>query len=191
MGNPAHNISQDDQYTVFQIARVKNLKEKAESATGEYSSALGRLEANGLEKWAVKEALKIQKKGASEVTAYVNKLQKLFKYLGLLNLPIEDSQLEMFQTASAAEPEVDRAWRAGVLVGAMGEGMDHNNYSPESDQGQAWLKGYHEGSKNYQQFQIDEAEEERDELIPGDEDENDGSQADIEDDVPSETEDEE
>lgn len=179
MADAAHNISQDDQYIAFQIATVSNLKEKAESATGAYASRLGQLEANGLDKWAVKEALKIKKKGAQEVSAYVTKLEKLFKYLGLLNLPVSDSQLEMFQTASAAEPAVDRAWRAGVLIGAMGEGMDQNPHAPETEQGQAWIKGYHEGTQNYMCFKT---ESEEDELIQGD-DEADEDQTDIEDEL--------
>lgn len=179
MTNAAHNISQDDQHTAFQISKIKRLKEAAESATGEYASGLGRLESTGIDKWAVKEALKIQKKGRAEVTDYVAKLRKLFKYLSLLNLPVDESQLELFQTVSAQEPEVDRAFRAGVLIGAMGEGMEHNPYSPETEQGQAWIKGFHEGTANYNAFTSAE-EDEAAEVIPGDGDEDDGQQ-DIED----------
>jgi uncharacterized protein (UPF0335 family) len=179
MTNAAHNISQDQQYKAFQITRVANLKKEAESATATYASALGKLESNGLDKWAVKEALKIKKKGPAEVTATIARFKKLFEYLKAINLPVEDDQLEMFPAVSHEEPLEDRAFRMGVLTGAMGEGMDQNPHSPETDAGQSWIKGFHEGAANFQQFkqEADEEEAEAAEVVKADD-----GQTDIEDD---------
>ncbi|WP_395175079.1 hypothetical protein [Roseibium alexandrii] len=179
MTNPAHNISQDQQYAAFQINRVANLQKEADSATAAYSSALGKMEANGLDKQAVKEALKIRKKGPAEVTAAIARFKKLLEYLKAINLPVEDNQLDMFPAVSHEEPLEDRAFRMGVLTGAMGEGMDKNPHSPETEAGQAWLNGFHEGSDSYRRFkqEADEEEAEAAEVVKAD----DGQQ-DIEDD---------
>ncbi|WP_420411634.1 hypothetical protein [Roseibium sp.] len=182
MSNPAHNISQDQQFTAFQITRAANLQKQAESAKGAFASAMGKLESNGMDKWAVSEALKIKKKGPAEVTAYVERIKKLFKYLSAINLPIEDNQLDLFPSVSHEEPLEDRAFRMGVLTGAMGQGMDDNPHALGTDASNSWIKGFHEGSANFQQFKQEADEEdaeEQAEVIPGDDD----TQTDIEDDT--------
>lgn len=175
MSDPKHNISRDDAFVLFNLSRVEEFQHKKNSSNGEYVSRLEMAEANGLDKWAIKEALKIKKSG--EVTLTVQRLQALMRYLRLLGIPLQAAQLEMFETAPQSQPGEEKAYEQGFGTAMLGESHHDNPHDVSTDFGQAWLRGWNEGCKVRSEFQNEEASQaEQSEQTEADQD-----QADIED----------
>lgn len=79
------------------------------------------------------------------------RLSTFKQYAEFMGLPI-GSQLTLFDAggstaSSARETLLDKAEREGRELGVMGKNTDEQKYPPMTDEGQAHLRGWHEGQK--------------------------------------------
>lgn len=171
-----NTVTEEDQRVLFELGLLRSEKAKKASADGSYRSALSRLEANGLNRKAAKDSIKIAESGETADT--LEYLNHLTRYLRLLRVPIQRDQIDMFETAPEAQPIEERAFEDGLATGVLGDGQDKNPHALESKAGKAWVEGWHEGTA-FRAEQVKEAEEpsaddgdgEPDEIDPlGDED---------------------
>jgi|GEM_PF-2752990 len=152
--DPKHNISRDDAFVLFQISKVEEHQKRKNTTNGEFSARLETAEANGLNKWAIKEALKIKKKG--EIAETVTRLSALLRYLRLLGLPLDSKQIDMFEVAPKSQPITENAYEQGFGTGVVGEGQDKNDHAPGTDAFNAWMKGFHAGCEARRGFLSEE-----------------------------------
>lgn len=139
------NTPADDAVVALNLGKMKRAKEEFESASGSYRNTLKHVEAKGVHLAAAKRAIAIQKSGkADEVLA---ELTKLFEYLKILGLPFTKAQLDLFTVEAPRTPGVDKAKEHGRYCGIMGLGHDQNPYSPDSEQGQAWMTAHAGGQE--------------------------------------------
>jgi ribosome modulation factor len=166
MTDTNHTMSAEDARVLFELSRLKHQKEVMASKTGEYRSALSRLESKGLNKKAAQEAIKIRDKGeVAETLAYITALTK---YLKLLGLPIQKEQADLFEFAPALQPIEERARELGTGAGILGEPLSDNPHDASTAAGQAWIAGWHEGVEMRDRMHDEDAADA--EIIPGDED---------------------
>lgn len=135
----------EDAVKAVQLGKIKRAKAEFETANGNYRNVLKHVEAKGIDLAAAKDAIAIQKSG--KVADKVAYLTSLFEYLMILGCPIDKKQLDMFRVEESRTPSLDKAKQHGRYVGIMGLGMDQNPYAIDSDQGQAWITAFHEGTK--------------------------------------------
>ncbi len=170
--SPKHNISRDDAFVLFQLSKVEEFQKRKNTSNGDFTSRLESAEANGLDKWAIKEALKIKKKG--EIAEAIKRYTHLFRYLRLLGLPLSASQIDMFEVAPQSQPITENAYEQGFGTGVIGEGQDKNPHDLSTEAGQAWIRGFHDGCAARAEFQKEEGK-------PADPAEGVSDQSDIED----------
>lgn len=154
----------EDAVIALQLGKIQRAKAEFESANGNYRNTLKHVEAKGVHLGAAKDALSIKKSGkVEEKVAY---LKALTEYLMILGTPIEKKQLDMFRVEEPSRDGTAKARELGRYVGIMGQGMDQNPYAIDSEQGQAWIEAFHEGTKEREL--ILSLEPAGDELIKGD-----------------------
>jgi len=135
----------EDAVVALQLGKIARAKAEFETANGNYRNTLKHVEAKGIHLAAAKDALAIKKSGkVDEKVAY---LKALTEYLMILGTPIEKKQLDMFRVEAPSRDSTAKAKELGRYVGIMGQGMDQNPYAVDSDQGQAWIAAFHEGTK--------------------------------------------
>src|SRR5690606_30914677 len=110
-----------------------------------HQSVIKHAEAKGINLKAASWALKLKKSGKLEDA--VAELTARLEYAYILGTPLSKAQLDMFRVEEPRTPSVEKAREHGRYVGIRGEGMGENPYSVDSEAGQAWIAGFHDGTK--------------------------------------------
>jgi len=135
----------EDAVIAVNLGKIQRAKAEFETANGNYRNTLKHVEAKGIHLGAAKDAISIKKSGkVEEKVAY---LTALFEYLMILGSPIDKKQLDMFRVEGNSRDGTAKAREMGRYTGIMGQGMDQNPYAVDSEQGQAWIAAFHEGTK--------------------------------------------
>lgn len=166
----------EDAVVALNIGKMKRATDEFASASGSYRNTLKHVEAKGVHLKAAKRAISIQKSG--KVADVLEELTALFQYLKILGHPFTKSQLDLFAVEAPRTPAIDKAKEHGRYIGLMGLGMNENPYSTDSEQGQAWINAWHGG--NEERGFVIESEPDGDELISGDDPEDDPSDGELE-----------
>lgn len=156
----------EDAVTALNIAKYQRGLDDLNSEQGRFRNTVKHVEAKGINTKALKRAISIRKSGKTE--EIISELSALFEYLMILGQPIDKKQLDMFRVEGNSRDGLAKAKELGRYVGIMGQGMDQNPYAVDSDQGQAWIVAFHEGTKEREL--ILSMEPAGDELIKGDAD---------------------
>lgn len=135
----------EDAVIAVNLGKIQRAKAEFETANGNYRNTLKHVEAKGIHLAAAKDAISIKKSG--KVDEKVEYLKALTEYLMILGSPIDKKQLDMFRVEGNSRDGLAKAKELGRYVGIMGQGMDQNPYAVDSDQGQAWIVAFHEGTK--------------------------------------------
>jgi ribosome modulation factor len=160
------NGPSEDAVIAVNLGKMKRAKAEFETANGNYRNTLKHVESKGVHLAAAKDAIAIQKSG--KVEEKLEYLKALFQYLKILGQPFTKDQLDLFAVEAPRTPSIEKAKEHGRYVGIMGQGMDQNPYAIDSDQGQAWIAAFHDGTKEREM--ILSMEPAGDELLKGDED---------------------
>ncbi|MFI5409116.1 hypothetical protein [Kaistia sp. UC242_56] len=163
-----------------QLSQIRRAQEEASSAQGTARAALSKAEGKGINLPAAKRALKILKSGKAE--EFTAEMQELLRYLNILGVGIQKSQLDLFQTATTLAPIDEKAFEDGLRAGRLGEAAD-NPHDQSTAAGQQWIKGHYQGAEE-RRLVLDMQAEEESETEVLDADEVEGDQADIEDEAP-------
>jgi hypothetical protein len=122
----------EDAVVALQLGKIARAKAEFETANGNYRNTLKHVEAKGIHLAAAKDALAIKKSGkVDEKVAY---LKALTEYLMILGTPIEKKQLDMFRVETPSRDSTAKA-------------KDQNPYAVDSEQGQAWISAFHDGTR--------------------------------------------
>ncbi len=179
MPEVGHNANAGDSQKAFLLSQYMSSLETKKSADGKHSSLCDRLQKRGLDTKAANEAMKIHAAGdASEKIKY---LRELAQCLRLLGTPLEDAQGELFAKPEGSQTPEERAQADGLRNGYMGHGQDKNPHAMNSEQGQAWMTGWHEGCAERKKHAEEFTAQELAEAENAEEPEEDGEQTDIED----------
>lgn len=135
----------EDAVVALNIGKYKRAAEDLASENGRFRNTVKHVEAKGINTKALKRAISIQKSGKTE--EIISELSALFEYLLILGTPIDKKQLDMFRVEGNSRDGTAKAKELGRYTGIMGQGMDQNPYAVDSDQGQAWITAFHEGTK--------------------------------------------
>lgn len=173
----------EDAVVALNLGKMKRAKTEFESANGSYRNVLKHVEGKGINLKAAQRAIAIQKSG--KVDEIVAELTALFQYLKILGQPFTKQQLDMFEVEQPRTPGVEKAKEHGRFVGIMGQGMDQNPYAVDSEQGQAWIEAFHQGSEERNLIMSMEPAD-GSELISGDDPADDGDDGNVFDEDPDE-----
>lgn len=164
-----------------QLSEMRRAQDEAASSNGVMRAAYAKAEAKGVNLAAAKRALKIQKSGKAE--EFVAEMTELLRYLKIMGIGIQKSQLDLFDVATTLAPIDEKAREEGLLAGRWGKPADENPHDLSTPAGQSWLAAHYEGLEERRLvIAMQAAEESETEVIAGDD--ADGDQADIEDDEP-------
>lgn len=167
------------------LSEMRRAQDEAASFNGAMRSTYAKAEAKGLNLAAAKRALKIQKSGKAE--EFAAELAELLRYLNILGIGVQKSQLDLFEVAPVLAPIDEKAHLDGLRAGRFGEPADKNPHELNTAAGQRWLEGHYRGVEERKLVFAMQAEEEAEtKVVAGEEDadESDDAQADIEDDEP-------
>lgn len=170
----------EDAIIALNIGKYRRELDEFSSASGRLRNTAKHVEGKGVNLKAAKRAISIQKSG--RIDEVLSELTALFQYLKILGHPLTKAQLDLFAVEAPRTPALDKAKEHGRYVGIMGLGQDQNPYSIDSEQGQAWMKAWHQGGEERGLILALEPEGE---LISGDDD--DGGQV-FDGEEPNETE---
>lgn len=124
---------------IREFASIKDAESEIAESRGTLSGIYKRLETAGFEKDDIKFAKSLEKQNVSEVIA------KLKRWLGIafiMGHPVS-RQMEMFEKDRT--PLEDAAYFEGLGSGRLRR-PNANPYDMSSAPGQAWLRGFHEGT---------------------------------------------
>ncbi len=175
-----HNQVPPEAIVAVQLSQIRRAQEEAASAKGSERAAHSRAEGKGINLAAAKRALKILKSGKGE--EFTAEMQELLRYLNILGVGIQKSQLDLFETAITLAPIDEKAFEDGLRAGRLGEAPD-NPHDLSTPAGQQWIRGHHQGSEERRLVLAMQAEEESETEVIEAEDV-DGNQIDIEDEAP-------
>lgn len=165
-----------DAVIAYQLSKLKRAKSEADNAGNDLRGIRSTLEAEGLNKKAATDALKIAKGGKENIRKMVEYIESLTRYLRVLGCPLEKAQLDLFEHGTALQPIDEQAYEEGLLAGRSGEDRFENPHDVNSDSGRKWDEGYDVGAEERKILdQIQPGEE----LIKGEGHENNG-QSDVE-----------
>lgn len=175
------NVPPPEAIVTVHLAAMRRSQEEAASSNGEMRSTYSRAEAKGINLPAAKRALKIQKSGKAE--EFVAEMTELLRYLKILGIGVQKSQLDLFETAPSLAPLDEKAYEDGLRAGRAGDAAD-NPHAASTEAGQRWEAGYAQGAiERRLVLEMEAAEDENGaKVIPADE--VDPDQTDIEDDEP-------
>jgi ribosome modulation factor len=176
MSEVGHNTKAADAVTAFQLSQLMNSLADKKSSDAKHSNLIGRLQAKGLNTEAAREAIRIHESG--DPAEKVEYLETLATYLRVLGTPLQSNQTDLFKKPEGEQTPEEKAAIAGHRAGIMGEGQGENPHAGNSEQGQAWLRAWHEGCAERKKL-VDQFTAE--ELTEADQPEGDETQADIED----------
>lgn len=135
----------EDAVVALNLGKIQRASAEFATANGAYRNTLKHVESKGIDLAAAKDAIAIRKSG--KVEEKLEYLRALFQYLKILGTPVTKAQLDLFAVEAPRTPSVDKAKEHGRYTGIMGQGTSENPYAIDSEQGQAWIAAFHEGTK--------------------------------------------
>ncbi len=118
---------------------IKRIKEEITGSMGDSSAIYKRLKELGFTKADVQWAFELEEKNAAEVIATMARRLRIAKMLG----HGLSRQIEMFDADRT--PVEDRAYAEGMAAGKLRKDMA-NPHDLSTDAGQAWQRGFNDGT---------------------------------------------
>lgn len=132
------------------VATLKELKDKETQAKANYAAGRKAAKADGINLKDLDEVMKYMNLTDEEIVA---KMNTRIEYMGFMDMPIAE-QMELFDITFDPEPKseeelIAKAREEGEIAARSGKGafQSDNPYEAGSPQGQAWLEGWHEGTR--------------------------------------------
>lgn len=143
MSTPGHNSEREqfeEQTFLNGYRQIKGIKSAIAGEMGESAAVYKRLKELGFTKGDVKWAFELEEKNAAEVVATMARRLRIAKMLGHGIA----RQVEMFDADRT--PVEDRAYDEGLAAGKLRKDMRENPHDMSTDAGQAWQRGFNDGT---------------------------------------------
>lgn len=125
------------------IQSLRGFKAKVDEANGRLRNAWKQAEEAGINRKAMKLFFDLEKIDPDEASARMKALKSLLDAGGI------EVQMEMFEPQGALSKGA-AAYDGGYKAGIAAKNLDSNPYTPNTEDGQLWMQGWHAGqAKNF------------------------------------------
>lgn len=150
----------EEQHFLNGFGQIKAYKADIAGTMGDINAIYERLKKIGFTKADVKWAMELDEKDASEIVATMQRRLRIARFFG----HGVARQMEIFEKDRT--PAVDAAYERGVADGKLRK-ENANPFGMDSAQGQAWQRGFNDGTEFINKDLADQFDDPSAELIKG------------------------
>ena len=144
VGKDHNKLTEKQEKALFfhHLGIVKRQKDRAESENGTLRSFYKQAKADGYSKKDIDFALALEKDEDDKMVEERRRQQMIALWMQ----HSIGTQPDMFDLQPDRTPSVDRAYEAGEIAGMKGDSMV-SPHAENTEQGQAWMRGWHAGQE--------------------------------------------